>query len=149
MEPAAVVSSGTSDPVEQIAESLIDGATGTERQLLSKSLQETLFYCVGFTVGVPYPELRGRIQQYIARHGVDAILQLFLALHFFNFAWFHTGDSFRALTRTSAAFERDMQAVEAVCQKAVLDNWKPRDLSNVTAARQLVRAIEKRLRTGD
>ena len=142
-----MVSGGIPDPVEQIAESLIKGATGTERQLLSKSLQETLFYCVGFSIGVPYPQVRRRIKQYITRHGVDAVLQRFLALHFFNFVWFHTGDSFRALARTSAAFEKDMQMVEAFCETAVSDNWKPCDVSNVIAARQLVRAIEDGLRT--
>jgi hypothetical protein len=148
MEPALTVGDKTSDPIEQIAESLIEGAAGAERQLLSKSLQETLFYCVGFKPGLQYPEASRRIRQYIARESSDALLQRFLALHFFNFVWFTTGESFRALAWTSAAFEKDMENVEALCQKAVSDLWKPGDLSNVNAARQLVRAIEARLRTG-
>ena len=152
MEPAPPAPDKLSDPIQQIAESLIEGADGTERLLLSKSLQEALFYCVGFKTELSYPDVRRRIKQFLAREGSAALLQRFLSLHFFNFVWFQIGESFRAQAWTPATFEKDLEAVEAICEKAVAACWKASDLTNkpltATAARQLVRAIEDRLRAG-
>jgi hypothetical protein len=152
MEPVPSAPDELSDPIQQIAESLIEGTDRTERLLLSKSLQETLFYCIGFNPELRYPEVRRRIKQSLAREGTAAILQRFLTFHFFNFVWFQIGESFRAIAWTSSDFERDMETVEALCQKAVSVSWKTSSDTNkqltVTAARQLARAIEDRLRSG-
>src|SRR5262249_9507643 len=51
--------------VENIAESLIESATGIERKLLSKSLQEALFYCSGFDAELDYQRFKGRIERHL------------------------------------------------------------------------------------
>src|SRR5262249_36139406 len=53
-----------SDLIEDIAESLID-ATGVERKLLSKSLQETLFYCVGFQSDIDHSRFKTQLTRYV------------------------------------------------------------------------------------
>src|SRR5215470_1799341 len=131
LESAAAQNS--SQPILQIAEGLTIGPQKLERQLLLKSLQETLFYCVGFDPELRYPEVLHRIRQYLARQGPEAIFQRFLALHFFNFIWYHTGESFRVLAWTADAFEKDMETVERLCQKAVMAEWNCSEVVNVTA----------------
>jgi hypothetical protein len=140
----------SSDAIEQIAETLIEGTTGIERQLLSKSLQETIFQCSGFVMDLSHFELRNRVRKFLRREGPATILQRFLSSYFFNFVWFHTGESFRARAWTPATFENDMEMVEELCRKAVAETWKSSERTvrqlNASAARQLIRAIEESLR---
>jgi hypothetical protein len=148
---AAVASpADASNPIEEIAESFIEDAAGIERQLLSKSLQETILQSSGFTADLSHVELRKRVRQALRKGGPAFIMQRFLSSYFFNFVWFQTGELFRAGARTTAAFESDMESVEELCQKAVDEAWKSSELTgqrlNMPAARQLIRAIEGRLR---
>jgi hypothetical protein len=154
--PATARSSGlpehgpTAEFIERTATRLTKTATGMERNLLSKSLQESLFYCVGFDEEIDFTEFRARIVRHENRRGAPSILQLFLSLYFFNCLWFDIGDSFRALAGTPDSFERDMEGVEALCQKAVTTVWRPIETSKqpleLMAARQIVRDIEQHLR---
>jgi hypothetical protein len=138
-----------SDLIEDIAEDLID-ATGVERKLLSKSIQETLFYCVGFHADIDYSRFKTQLIRYVDRQGESSFMQRFLSLYFFNFVWFHTGESFRNLARTCDSFSKDMEFVERVCKKAVASKWKSFEqthrLLDSTAAKELVRNIEQHLR---
>jgi hypothetical protein len=143
-EPAA-------DLIENIAESLIRATSGIEqRKLLSKSLQETLFYCAGIDANIDYPQFKTEFTRYLARHGAASIVQLFLSLYVFNFVWFEVSESFRATARTPYSFEKDMEGVEAICKEVVDLVWKrfertkrPLDSS---AARELMLDIEQQLR---
>ena len=137
-----------SDVIEDVAEDLID-ATGVERKLLSKSIQETLFYCVGFEA-IDYSRFKTQLIRYVDRQGESSFMQRFLSLYFFNFVWFHTGESFRNLARTTDSFLKDMEFVERVCKKAVASKWKSFEQAHrhldSTAAKELVRNIEQHLR---
>jgi hypothetical protein len=142
-EPAA-------DLIESIAESLIRGASGIERKLLSKSLQETLFYCAGIDANIDYSRFKIQFTRHLARHGAASIIQLFLSLYVFNFVWIEVSESFRATARSTYSFEKDMEGVEAICKEAVDLVWKrfertkrPLDLS---AARELMLDIDRQLR---
>ena len=139
-----------SDVIEIIAESLIDNARGAERKLVSKSLQEMLFYCVDFATEIDFAQFKARFSRHLNRHGAASIVQRFLSLYFFNFVWFHTGESFRALADSSDSFAKDIESVERVCQEVVTSVWKslerPEKLVDVSVARGLVRSIERHLR---
>lgn len=139
-----------SEIVETIADSLIDEADHVERNLLSKSLQETILYCVSFKTDSSYEQLVTRLLRYIARHRTASVAERFLSLYFFNFVWFRTGESFRAVAWSSDSFEKDMENVEQICCHVVASAWTPfqetkRVLSRATAG-ELVRKIEHRLR---
>ena len=138
------------DLIEEIAEGLIEGETGIERKLLSKSLQETLFCCLGFRTDLDYSQFRTQFIRYLERQGASSFIQRFLSLYFFNFVWLHTGESFRTLARNSDSFSKDMERVEYVCQKAVAANWKlfeqTHRLLDSSSARELICNIEQRLR---
>ena len=133
-----------------IADSLIDEVDQVERNLLSKSLQETILYSVSFKTDINYVQLVTRLRKYVDRHGTASIVERFLSLYFFNFVWFRTGESFRAVAWSSESFEKEMENVERICSHVVASLWTPfqearRGLDRVTAG-ELVRKIEHRLR---
>jgi hypothetical protein len=139
-----------SDLIERISECLIDGASGVERKLLSKSLQEALLYCSGFETEIDYSEFKSRFMRYLNSRGASAFIRRFLSFYFFNFVWFHTGESFRALAWTSDSFAKDISNVERICEKVVASAWKSfrrtqRDLDS-SAALELIRGIEEHFR---
>lgn len=138
------------DFIENLAETLIEQATGTDRKLLLKSLQETFLYCVGFESNVTRSQFKVRFSRYLNREGLSAFMVRFLSLHFFNFVWFEVGESFRSLAWSSDSFVKDMEAVERICQKIVASGWKKFDQSgqvlDITTAGELVRYIEQQLR---
>jgi hypothetical protein len=136
--------------IENIAESLIQSADGFERRLLSKSLQETLLYCIGLDTRITRAQLKVRLAEFLKRKGPAVLIQQFLSLCFFNFVWFQTSDSFRASAETDSAFEKDIENVERLCERAVASSWEAyesiqRPLDS-PAAKELIRNIENRLR---
>jgi len=138
------------DPTKRIAESLIANASATERRLLSKSLQEALYYAVRFDADIAEAQLITRLSQYLSRWGTSAFIRRFLSLFFFHFVQFKTDKSFRGLAWSSQAFEKHIEDLDRVCHQTVASIWKsfektkrPLDLPAATA---LVRQIEQRLR---
>jgi hypothetical protein len=148
--PAKSTPAKDSDTIERTADSLIENASGIDRQLLSKSLQETLIHCSGFSSDLTQAELRKRVRQYLRREGSAVVMQRFLSSYFFNFVWFQTSESFRTGASTTAEFENDMESVEAHCEKIAAETWKSFERTKRTldlpGARQLVRTLEERLR---
>ena len=71
-----------SDLIEQIAEDLTKHTTGIERQLLSKSIQETLFYSVGFRANLTASQIKTRLRQFLDRQGRACLTQRVLSLFF-------------------------------------------------------------------
>jgi hypothetical protein len=131
----------TSDPIQQIAEGLIKHTTGIERQLLSKSIQETLLYGVGFHPNLTPTQIETRLRQFLERQSKADLTQAFLSLFFFNYVWFETRELFRSEALTSEAFEKDVEEVDKICQRTVVSACK-----QDRAARELIRNIEQRLR---
>jgi hypothetical protein len=142
--------SRSSDVMEDIAEFLVREAEGTERKLLSKALQETLYYRVGFDPSISYAEFRTRFSQHLDDHAASTLIKRFLRLYCFHHVWFEIGESFRALAQTSGKFEKYIEDVEEICDSTVASVWKSfekatRPLDSDRAA-ELVRKIEERLR---
>lgn len=142
--------SRSSDLMQDVAELLVQEAEGTELKLLSKALQETLYYRVGFDPSVSYEEFRTRFPQHLDDHAASTLVKRFLRLYFFHHVWFETGESFRALARTSSEFEKYIEDVERICERTVLSVWKSFEKANrpldSEAAAELVQKIEQRLR---
>jgi hypothetical protein len=138
------------DGIERISDSLIRAAEGVDRALLSKSLQETLIYSAGFDERRTPLKIRSRLMQATSPHDRRQTLQQFLCLYFFNSVWFRTREEIRSVAASAAAFEKEMESVEAVCRQIVASNWKsvpaepPLDFAT---ARDLVEAIDGQLST--
>jgi hypothetical protein len=142
--------SRSDDLMEDIAELLVQDVEGTERKLLSKALQETLYYRVGFDPSVSYAEFRTRFSQHLDEHAASTLIKRFLRLYFFHYVWFETGESFRGLARTSNEFEKYIEDVEQICDRTVASVWKSFEkthrLLDTDIAAELVQKIEQRLR---
>jgi len=136
--------------VEQIAEDLTSSASGTERKLLSKSLQEAIYYGVRFDTKIDFDEFNVRLSRYLHRWGIGTLIRRFLCLFFFNFVRFHIGESLRELSGTTAEFESYSQDLERVCQRAVGPVWLSFEKTNrsldLRAANKIMSDIEHRLR---
>jgi hypothetical protein len=134
--------------IRVIADSLTENASGIERDLLSKSLQETLLYCTGIDPELDYAEIKARVLRFLSTHGRPALLEQFLSLCFFNLVWFQIDDSFR--TNALDSFERDIDHVDKICQKIVASTWSSFESRDGElgpgAAEELIRRIEDRLR---
>ncbi len=114
-----------------------------------KSLQEALFACIDFNTDLDAARLKSRLSRYFDRHGKTAFIRKFLSHYFFNFAWFHTGESFRAESATCDSFEEAMRSVDEICRKAVASALASFHLSNHqldrALAEKLIHTIEQRL----
>jgi hypothetical protein len=136
--------------LEHLAESLAANANGTERQLLSKSLQEALYYAVGFKTDLEYRVLKTHVAQYLERWGRPSFIRRFLSLFFFNFVRSETGESFRRAARSSSAFEKYLEEIDRACRQTVTSVWKSVEKTNRPLDRkradELLSRIEQRLR---
>jgi hypothetical protein len=134
--------------IKNIAENLIEQASGVERDLLSKSLQETLLYCTDLDVELNYSEIKTKLVRFLAKRGKASLIEQFLSLYIFNFVWFYVGDSFQVAARTLDLFEKDMESVERVCHKIVASTWRSYQSRrlDIAAADSLIRRIEQQLR---
>ncbi len=130
--------------MQQIAESLIEYATGIERQLLSKSLQETLFSSLGFVTDLTSTQIKTRLKRFLNRHTKAVFIQRFLSLYFFNCVSVHTGE-FSDEAIISQVLEKDMKELDRICTKAVAGAYEHVDVLNESAAKKLIRDIEQRL----
>jgi hypothetical protein len=139
-----------SDVIEQIALNLIGPATRAERRLLSKALQEALYYSINFEANLTLAEFKTRFLKYLHRYDGSAFIKRFLCLYIFNHVWSETSDLFRGVSGDTAAFEKHMRDVEKVCQQTVIPLWYTFNKSNKTldavAAVDLVTKIERSLR---
>lgn len=142
--------SRASDSIRLIAEKLTENASGIERDLLSKSLQETLLYCTGIELELDYAEIKTRLLRFLSTRGKPAFIEQFLSLCIFNFVWFQIGDSFRTNARTLESLERDIDRVDQICQRIVASMWSSfesrGDELGPGTAEELIRSIEDRLR---
>lgn len=147
---AKISAADACDEIEKQAAVFIERAEEIEGRLLSKSLQEALFYCAGFNTDLSHGELRRKFRRTLRREGSATIAQRFLAFYLFNFVWFHTGESFRSQAWTSAEFESDLQNADKLCQRIVTDSWNSTDVRpgplDIVTARRIIRRIEERLR---
>src|SRR5437867_10152807 len=138
------------DPIQQIAENFIDRANGMERQLLSKSLQEALFYVIKFETELDVTQIKMRLKRFLGHGKRFAFIQQFLCLYIFNYVWSHTGESFRAAASSSQVFEKEMEEVQRICERAVASVLKSTEQTehrlDRNTAKELIQRIEQRLR---
>jgi hypothetical protein len=138
------------DPIRQIAENLIEHASGIERDLLLKSVQEVLFYSLNFETGLNGAQIKTRLKQFLDHEKRSTFIRQFLSFYFFNYVWYYTGEAFRAWALTSQVFEKEMENVEKICEKIVASAFRSHEREEVVldrnAAKGLIHNVEQRLR---
>ena len=148
-KPSPRRSANADHRIERIAESLVTNAGGTERSLLTKSLQEAMYCAVGFDANINDFQFITRLSRYVGRRGASPFIRRFLSLFFFSFVQFETGGSFHRLRQNSQSVEKYLQFLDHVCHQTVASVWKSFEETkrtlDLTAATELVRQIEQRL----
>ena len=138
------------DPIRQIAENLIEHASGIERDLLLKSVQEVLFYSLNFETGLNGAQIKMRLKHFLDHEKRSTFIRQFLSFYFFNYVWYYTGEAFRAWALTSQVFEKEMENVEKICEKIVASAFKSHEreepVLDRNAAKELIHNVEQRLR---
>ena len=138
------------DPIRQIAENLIEHASGIERDLLLKSVQEVLFYSLNFETGLNGAQIKTRLKQFLDHEKRSTFIRQFLSFYFFNYVWYYTGEAFRAWALTSQVFEKEMENVEKICEKMVASAFRSHEREEAVldrnAAKGLIHNVEQRLR---
>ena len=141
------------DPIRQIAENLIEHANGIERDLLLKSVQEVLFYSINFETGLNSAQIKMRLKHFLDHEKRSTFIRQFLSFYFFNYVWYHTGESFRAWALTSQVFEKEMENIEKICERIVASAFKSHEreepVLDRNAAKELIHNVEQRLRGPD
>ena len=134
--------------INGIAESLTRDESGLERDLLQKSLQETLVYSAGPAAQLDKADVEARLLRFLRIRGSAGLVRRFLSFHLFNVIWFQAADSFRGLARNQERFVEDMQSLEQMCRLVVTSVCKSHSFNEglpLSTAEQLVGKIERRL----
>jgi hypothetical protein len=134
--------------IRAIAEHVTEEEMGIERELLRKSLQETLFYSVGTADRIWRADVEMRLLRFLRLRGTSGFVRRFLSFHIFNVVWFHSADSFRSTARSQNAFMDDMENLEQMCKRVVDSAWKSQRIRGslpLLSAQELVGKIEQRL----
>jgi hypothetical protein len=117
------------DLVSAIAENIICDATAPERDLLRKSMEETLFYIVRPDPRLTRSQFQVRFTRFLRHRGLSSLLRMFLSLHLFNIVWFQTEQSFRRLAATDESFLRYTRDVERTCSRIVNGCWMSHEIA--------------------
>jgi hypothetical protein len=126
--------------IEQFAQALVSDATGIEKLLLLKSLQEAFFYSAGLDTDISADEITDRLKGFVNRRGEAAFIEQFLSLYFFNYVWL---DESRLQALPVEDAERSIQ-VETMCRRAVVAAYA--EVRDRSTAETLIRNIEAELR---
>jgi hypothetical protein len=81
-EPTPLPGSTACRVIEQFAQALVSDATGIDRLLLLKSLQEAFLDCIGPDTDLMADEVMARLKGFVTVHGKAAFIQLFLSVLF-------------------------------------------------------------------
>jgi len=113
------------------------------RDVLRKSVEETLFLCTGPDPLFDRSEFEVRLTHFLRKHGISAMLRILLSLHLFNVVWIQTEKSFRMLAGTERSFQKYMRQVEQTCRRIVREAWRSQNARS--PSKKLIETIEERV----
>ena len=135
--------------IAEIADTLCRGLTGIEEDIVQKSLQETLFHCVGLELDLSVAEGQRNFQTFLDQRGSTGFIRLFLALHLFNVIWIERQDAIQAAPRNEQRLHQLMNEIERfnlVTVNASMVSWKKWPELSVEFADSLLDAMNVRMR---
>jgi hypothetical protein len=141
-EPTPLPGSTACEVIEQFAQALVRDATGIERLLLLKSLQEAFFYASRLDADLSAGEMTIRLKGFVNRRGKAAFIEQFLSVYFFNCVWLVKPRRFRGLPVEE--FERSIQ-VQRICRRAVIAAYASEDVKDRLTAEALIHNIAAEL----
>lgn len=135
--------------IAEIADTLCRGLTGIEEDIVHKSLQETLFHCIGLELDLSVTECGKNFQTFLDQRGSRGFIRLFLGLHLFNVIWIERQDAIQASARNEQVLHQLMNEIERVSRvtvNAAMVSWKKWPELSVEFADSLLDAMNVRMR---
>ena len=134
--------------IGRLSELLSYDVRGTEREILQKSLHETLLYIADLDADLPVEMFGVTFEKFLRQRGSKGLLQLFLGLHLFNEVWIKLQQRLQTKATDGDSFLASMRWIEQCCLSAVDSAMK--DMSrwpklSRTLAESLIHAIEFRI----
>jgi hypothetical protein len=146
--PTPLPESNAYDVIEQSARALVGNATGIEKLLLLKSLQEAFLNCIGPETDLTADEVMARLKGFVTVHGKATFIQLFLAVYFSNYVFWDASQSslirWLRSTRPLEEPERTIEDIESMCRRVVIAAYM--DVKDRSTAEALLRKIQRKLR---
>ena len=131
------------DFIASVAVTVAGNGRGLEKELLRKSVEETLFVTAGQNLEISPRMAQRRWARYVKAHGQPALIEMFLANHLWNVLWFRAGDVFGP--SDSRALEYTMRRLRGTCKLLVNAVCRSKGLTDsvtLRVAEQVVLALE-------
>lgn len=142
-DKATSVKMDVADFIGSVAALLAGPAHGTERDLLKKAFEETLFIAAGQDTQISPRMAQSRWALYAKAHGQSAMIEMFLANHLWNVLWYGAGDVFGQ--SDDRAMEYRMRRLQCTCRllvNAVCLSKGLKDSVSLPVAEQVIEALE-------
>jgi hypothetical protein len=134
--------------INAIAHSLCLGVPGRARDIINKSLQETLFYCTAGDPDLPPSVFGERLESFLRRGKGRGLIAFFLKIHLFNLIWIDLHEHMQADGGTSETLKKRSKGVENLCHSVVYSCLRsersPSELDS-SAVSNLIYAVERNL----
>lgn len=138
------ISATASDLIELIAEGLTRNAQGRQRDVLRKSIQETLYYSTGMEHALSRFDFEERLKRFLRGRGIAGFVRVFLSVHVFNVIWFQTSETSRATTDLHDS-GLDIETVQRISRNIVQTLKHYLHPLTTASAEKLVAEISRRL----
>jgi len=154
LRPDSSVSAHPIEIADEIAEGLTPNITGLERDLLRKSLNETVLQAAGLGQRLDSVDVASGIEEFLARYGVNSLLELFLSTYVFDVLCFKIGDFVLGRARNERSVKASLLRLERLCKQVVrlslqnlrLDIALYRLSKDARLSQTVIRTIEAALR---
>jgi hypothetical protein len=118
------------DFIKSVAGAVTDGFEEAERDVLKKSLEETLFIALSANTGISYLEARQRLAGYVRRKGRIALIEMFVTNQLWNVLWLEAGDVFGRTTKSPKSCENALRDMRQTCRLLVTQACRCQSIRN-------------------
>lgn len=105
-----------SDFIKSVAGTLTEGVEESERDLIKKSFEETLFVALGNSMSISPHEAHRRLTRYVLENGRITLIEMFLTNQLWNVLWFGAGDVFGRTGRSPKSLETEIRQMRQTCR---------------------------------
>jgi hypothetical protein len=108
--------------ITRISESLSDHAEGLERDVLSKTLKDTILEIAALDNELGFEKLEEALESFISENGVSGFLEVFLTRYVLDAIWMLIEQHSQSSSPGESELEALFSAVEHVCRNEVREH---------------------------
>jgi hypothetical protein len=131
------------DFIKSVAGAVTEGFKEAERDVLKKSLEETLFVALSANMSISSLEARHRLAGYVRRKGRIALIEMFLTNQLWNVLWLEAGDVLGRTTKSTKSCENAMRDMRQTCRLLVTQACRSQRVGNSVDLRSATEVVLK------